>query len=75
MRARTYIGLAAVGGFLYLHQRRGGEMTLASMRDTLRDLFGIAKERAAEIKERTERGVVHDVASEVAATTEQPAAR
>jgi len=39
MRFRTMLGLAAVGGFLYWHKKRGGAWTAASIQDSARDLF------------------------------------
>ena len=39
MKIRTLLGLAAIGGVAYAHNKRGGEWTLDSIKDTLRDLF------------------------------------
>ena len=39
MKFRTMLGLAAVGGLLYWHRKRGGEWTMASFQDTARDLW------------------------------------
>jgi hypothetical protein len=39
MKMRTMIGLAAVGGLLYAHKRRGGEFTVESFRDSGRELL------------------------------------
>jgi hypothetical protein len=75
LRTVTVIALAAVGGFLYVHRRRGGKLTLASLRDTALDLLGSVKQRAAEVKDRTEKEVIHDVASNLAEATAQPPLR
>ena len=73
MKLRYVIPMAAAGGFLFLHFRRGGTFSLDSMRDTARDLFGTAKESAIEAKEVAERDIVHDVAETLAdATASEP---
>ena len=47
MKIRNLIGLAAIGGLVYLHRKRGGEFTVASFKDSARQLWdGI--QRAAE---------------------------
>jgi hypothetical protein len=38
MKIRTLIGLTALGGAYYLHRKRGGELTLDSVKDSLRAL-------------------------------------
>jgi hypothetical protein len=70
MKLSTVIGLAAAGGFLYVHQQRGGELTLDSFADTARSLFGRAKEQAIEAKDRAEKKAMHDVATTLAEATE-----
>jgi hypothetical protein len=49
---RRFIGLAALGGFAYVHRQRGGEWTMASIKDTLRHLWSSANRRADEMKEQ-----------------------
>jgi hypothetical protein len=42
MRILTFtrlVGLAAIGGAVYVHKQRGGDWTLTSMRDTLHHLL------------------------------------
>jgi hypothetical protein len=73
MKIRTLIGLAAIGGFLYAHARRGGELTLESFRQTALDLFGQVKSEAGEIKERAGRKVMHEVASTATTGSSRPA--
>ena len=70
MKIRTMISLAAVGGFLYVHFRRGGALTLESLRQTGRELFGRVKAEATELKDRAGKKVMHEVASTVAQATE-----
>lgn len=45
MKIRTLLGLAAIGGVAYAHNKRGGEWTLDSIKDTLRDLFTTAQDK------------------------------
>ncbi len=70
MKVSTIIGLAAAGGFLYVHRQRGGELTLDSFADTARSLFGRARNEAIGMKDRAEKMAVHDVATTLAEATE-----
>jgi hypothetical protein len=45
MKIRTLLGLAAIGGVAYAHNKRGGEWTLDGIKDTLRDLFSGAQDK------------------------------
>ena len=45
MKIRTLLGLAAIGGVAYAHQKRGGEWTLDGIKGTLRDLFAGAQDK------------------------------
>lgn len=45
MKIRTLLGLAAIGGVAYAHQKRGGEWTLDGIKETLRDLFSGAQDK------------------------------
>ena len=49
MKFGTLLGLAAIGGFYYTHRKRGGEMTLDSFKETARNLFGEAQQRARNL--------------------------
>ncbi|HTJ44687.1 MAG TPA: hypothetical protein VL463_21425 [Kofleriaceae bacterium] len=49
---KKLIFLAAAGGFLYAHRRRGGAWTLDSLRDTATDLFGMARQRVTDLTSR-----------------------
>lgn len=70
MKLWTVVGLAAIGGFLYLHKQRSNEFTLESFKRTARELLGRAKGEAVELKDRAEDQVTHEVASTVARATE-----
>ncbi len=49
MKLGTLLGAAAIGGFYYAHKKRGGEMTLDSIKDTARSLFDTVQQRAREV--------------------------
>jgi len=49
MKLGTLLGAAAIGGFYYAHKKRGGEMTLDSIKDTARSLFATVQQRAREV--------------------------
>lgn len=67
MALKKVIGLAALGGFLYAHKKRGGQLTMDSFRDTARSLFSDAKQKARELRSEAEqkldeaRGGMRDV--------------
>lgn len=46
---RRMIGLAAIGGAVYVHKQRGGTWTMASMRDTLRHLLSVAVDKLGQL--------------------------
>jgi hypothetical protein len=56
MKIRTLLGLAAIGGVAYAHNKRGGEWTLDGIKETVRQLFSGMQDRlsdlAAEAKDR-----------------------
>jgi hypothetical protein len=70
MKIRTILGLGAIGGFLYAHNKRGGEWSLDGFKSTAKNLFGRAKGEAMELKDRAEKSMVHDVAKNVANATD-----
>ena len=65
----TLVGVAAAGGLVYANNQRGRQLTLDDLVLTARELFGTAKRRAIEVKDRSEKRMVHDVASKVADAT------
>jgi hypothetical protein len=65
----TLVGVAAAGGLVYVNNQRGRQLTLEDLKLTARELMGTAKQRAIEVKDRTEKKMVHDVASKVADAT------
>jgi hypothetical protein len=57
MRILTFkrlIGLAAIGGVVYVHKQRGGTWTMNSMRDTLQHLCSRAADKLGEMKQAAE---------------------
>jgi hypothetical protein len=74
MKIRTMLGLAAIGGLLYLHRERGGEWTVDSFKQTARDLWRDITRKAQDIQ-REAADAVHDTAreAEVAAREVQEA--
>jgi hypothetical protein len=54
MGFRKLLGMAALGGFLYAHHRRGGQLTMDSFKDTARGLLDDVKMRARDMKEQAE---------------------
>jgi hypothetical protein len=45
MKIRTLLGLAAIGGVAYAHNKRGGEWTLDGIMETVRGLFSGAQDK------------------------------
>lgn len=59
MKFRTMLGLAAIGGVMYMHKKRGGEWTLESFKDSARQLLkGI--EASAEKAKKTAQNAIDD---------------
>jgi hypothetical protein len=54
MALKKLVGLAALGGFLYAHKRRGGQLTLDSMKETARGLLDDVKNKARDIRSQAE---------------------
>jgi len=69
MSFRKLVGLAAIGGLLYAHKRRGGEFTMASFKQSWNDLIENAKMRAMNARSTAETKL-HDAAERVADATE-----
>jgi hypothetical protein len=59
---RRMLGLAAIG-VAYVHGKRGGDATLASIADTLRYVWSAAAERLGIEKQRAQRAVAERPAS------------
>jgi hypothetical protein len=55
MTLRKLVGLAAIGGLLYTHKKRGGQMTLESFKDTARSLIDEMKAKADDFRAQAER--------------------
>jgi hypothetical protein len=54
MALKKLVGLAALGGFLYAHKKRGGAMTLDGFKQTARGLLDDVKLRARDIRDQAE---------------------
>ena len=69
MTFRKLVGLAAIGGLIYAHKKRGGQMTLDSFKQSARDLMASAKTRAQSVKTQAE-ARLHEAAERVAEKTD-----
>ncbi len=49
MKIRNLLGLAAIGGVVYAHQKRGGEWTLDGIKETIRGLFTDAQAKVKDL--------------------------
>jgi len=52
---KRMIGLAAIGGAVYVHKQRGGTWTAESMKDTLRHLLSTAADKLGAASNGTQR--------------------
>jgi hypothetical protein len=68
MTFRKLMMLAGIGGLVYAHRRRGGEMTLDSFKQSGRTLLDNIKSRANDIRSDAETRL-HDAANKVADKT------
>jgi hypothetical protein len=57
MKIRNLIGLAAIGGLVYLHRKRGGEFTVASFKDSVRQLWDGIQRGAEHARHEAEKRV------------------
>ncbi len=64
MTFRKLIMLAGIGGLVYAHKKRGGQMTLDSFKQSGRDLLDMAKGRVDQLRTEAE-SRIHDVAGKV----------
>jgi hypothetical protein len=69
MKFRNLVGLAAIGGLIYAHKRRGGVMTIESFKQSAHDLLEGTKSRAQELRSRAE-SRLHATAGKVAEATD-----
>lgn len=60
MKIRTLLGLAAVGGVAYAHQKRGGEWTLDGIKETVRSLFSGAKDKVRDLADQAKEQIGHE---------------
>lgn len=54
MTFRKLIALAGIGGLVYAHRKRGGQMTVDSFKQSGRDLIEGIKSRAADLRSQAE---------------------
>jgi hypothetical protein len=64
MKFRNLMMLAGIGGLVYAHKKRGGELTLESFKSSGRDLLDKARTRIDDLKAQAE-SRIHDVAGKV----------
>jgi hypothetical protein len=57
MKIRNLIGLAAIGGLVYLHRKRGGDFTVASFKDSVRQLWDGIERAAQQTRHEAEKRV------------------
>lgn len=70
MTFRKLMMLAGIGGLVYAHRKRGGQMTLESFKQSGRDLLDNIKSRANDIRSEAETRL-HDAANKVANKTQE----
>lgn len=68
MTFRKLMMLAGIGGLVYAHRKRGGQMTLDSFKQSGRDLVEGARSRFMDIRSQAETRL-HDAANKVADRT------
>jgi hypothetical protein len=51
---KRLIGLAAIGGLAYAHKQRGGQWTVASIKDTLKHLWSSALDKLSANQDQRE---------------------
>lgn len=56
MRVTTMLGLGLIGGAYYAHRQRGGELTLDSVKDSLRALCERGADLLSDHEPKTTRG-------------------
>ena len=71
MTFRRLMVLAGLGGLVYAHRKRGGQMTIESFKQSGRDLIEGVRSRAMDIRSQAETRL-HEAANKVADRTSQP---
>jgi hypothetical protein len=57
MTLRKLVGLAAIGGFLWQHKKRGGQMNMDSFKQTFNGLLDDAKAKAKDFKAKAQQKI------------------
>lgn len=57
MTFRKLIALAGIGGLVYAHRKRGGQMTVESFKQSGNDLLAGIKSRAADLRSQAEQRI------------------
>ena len=57
MKFRTMLGLAAIGGILYMHKKRGGEWTMDSFKDSAKQLWKGIEQNAEKAKKTAQQAI------------------
>ena len=70
MALKKLVGLAALGGFLYAHKKRGGTLSMDSFRETARGLFSDIKAKAIDLKSQAEQKLHDRTAGDFGSTSE-----
>jgi hypothetical protein len=70
MKFRNLMMLAGIGGLVYAHKKRGGQMTLDSFKASGRELLDKARSRVDDLRSQAE-SRIHDVAGRVVDKTSQ----
>lgn len=70
MTFRKLVGLAAIGGLVYAHRKRGGQMTRESFKQSGRDLIDGLRGKAMDLRSEAETRL-HDVADKVSDATDK----
>jgi hypothetical protein len=70
MTFRKLLMLGGIGGLVYAHRKRGGQMTLDSFKESGRTLLDSVKSRANDLRTQAE-SRINDVAGKVVDKTNQ----
>jgi len=69
MTFKKLVGLAAIGGLLYAHKKRGGQFTIESFKQSGRELMDGAKDRFKDMRMKVD-SRLHEAKSRMADATD-----